>query len=57
MKDMSNQLLGVKTRFDSLNSQISSLQQQITALQNMAFEIDEDGNFMPPLVEIDDEEP
>jgi hypothetical protein len=53
---MTNQLLGTKTVIDALVARIAVLESQVRALQGMAFEVDSDNNFIPPLVEIPDPE-
>jgi hypothetical protein len=56
MANMTNQLLGTKTVIDALVARIAVLESQVRALQGMAFEVDSDNNFIPPLVEIPDPE-
>lgn len=57
MQNMSNQLLGVKPTLDTMASQIAALQSQVAQLQAMMLQVDAEGNFTMPLVEINEEEP
>ena len=48
MKNMLNQLPGAKSEIDSLKRQLA---EQLAALQNLSqfiWELDDDGNWMPP---------